>query len=165
MKRKYTTQTGFTLIELVIVMVLLSALAVTAYARMSKTDSQARLASLQSFKATVLSVANMAKGMCISDPQCDIDQSNVTSSTTIEGNTILFTGRYPVGLASNGAGGLNQLMMPGRFTIQPALSDTNHATYYLTGAHDENHCKLEYTIMSAASTTSILSVTIDSSGC
>ncbi|HSI45261.1 MAG TPA: prepilin-type N-terminal cleavage/methylation domain-containing protein [Methylophilus sp.] len=165
MKRKYTTQTGFTLIELVIVMVLLSALAVTAYARMSKTDSQARLASLQSFKATVLSVANMAKGMCISDPQCDIDQSNVTSSTTIEGNTILFTGRYPVGLASNGAGGLNQLMMPGRFTIQPALSDTNHATYYLTGAHDENHCKLEYTITSAASTTSILSVTIDSSGC
>ncbi|MGQ2965546.1 MAG: prepilin-type cleavage/methylation domain-containing protein, partial [Methylophilus sp.] len=86
-------------------------------------------------------------------------------STTIEGNTILFTGRYPVGLAPNGAGGLDQLMMPGKFTIQPALSDTHRATYFLAGAHDEYHCKLEYSITSAPANPSVLSVTIDSSGC
>jgi MSHA pilin protein MshA len=165
MRKNHTTNYGFTLVELVIVMLIMSVLAVTAYARMSKTDSQARLASLQSFKATVLSVATMAKGMCISDPQCDIDQYQTTSSTTIEGKPILFTGRYPVGLAPNGAAGLDQLMMPGRFTIQPALSDTNRATYFLAGARDENHCKLEYSITSAPSNPSVLSVTIDSSGC
>lgn len=54
---------GFTLIELVIVMLILSVLAATAYARISQTGAQARLASLQSFKATVLSVATMAKGV------------------------------------------------------------------------------------------------------
>ncbi|HSI29382.1 MAG TPA: prepilin-type N-terminal cleavage/methylation domain-containing protein [Methylophilus sp.] len=165
MRKNHTPDSGFTLVELVIVMLITSVLAVTAYARLSKTDSQARLASLQSFKATVLSVATMAKGMCISDPQCDIDQYQTTSSTTIEGKPILFTGRYPVGLAPNGSGGLDQLMMPGRFTIQPALSDTNRATYFLAGAHDENHCKLQYSITSAPSNPSTLSITIDSSGC
>jgi MSHA pilin protein MshA len=157
---------GFTLVELVIVMLILSILAATAYARISQTGSQARLASLQSFKATVLSVATMAKGVCMADPQCDIDHSNVTSSTMIEGNNILFTGRYPVGLAPNNAAGLDQLIQPGsRFTIQPELSDINRATYFLAGARDEHHCKLEYSITSAPSTPSALSVTIDSSGC
>jgi MSHA pilin protein MshA len=158
-------QSGFTLVELVIAMLIISVLSVSAYSRLANIDSQARLASLQSFKATVLSVANLAKGMCVSDPQCDIDQYQTTSSTTIEGKPILFTGRYPVGLAPNGAGGLDQLMMPGKFTIQPALSDTNRATYFLTGAHDEPHCKLEYNITSAPANPSVVSVTIDSSGC
>jgi MSHA pilin protein MshA len=164
-KQAASTESGFTLVELVVVLLVISVLAAGAYSRLANTDTQARLASLQSFKATVLSVAAMAKGMCISDPQCDIDQYQTTSSTTIEGKPILFTGRYPVGLAPNGAGGLDQLMMPGKFTIQPALSDTNRATYFLAGAHDERHCKLEYSITSAQSNPSVLSVTVDSSGC
>jgi hypothetical protein len=58
------------------------------------------------------------------------------------------------------------LIQPGsRFTIQPELSDINRATYFLAGARDEHHCKLEYSITSAPSTPSALSVTIDSSGC
>ncbi|HSH87373.1 MAG TPA: type II secretion system protein [Methylophilus sp.] len=156
-------QQGFTLVELVIVMLILSALAVTAYAHISQTGSQARLAALQSFKATVLSVATMAKGICIADPQCDIDQGHATS-TIINGNTILFTGRYPVGWDPNGAG-LNELIDTGKFSIQAELSDIRHATYFLDGARDENHCKLEYSITSAAPNPSALSVIIDSSGC
>ncbi|MGP1718410.1 MAG: type II secretion system protein [Methylophilus sp.] len=161
----HASQSGFTLVELLFVILITSVLAVTAYTRFSKTDSQAKQASLHSFKATVVSVATMAKGLCISDPQCDIDQYQTTTSTTIEGKPVLFTGRYPVGMAPDGTGGLDQLMMPGRFTIQPALSDTNRATYFLAGAHDENHCKLEYSITSAPANPSVLSVTIDSSGC
>lgn len=86
---------GFTLVELVIVMLILSILAATAYARISQTGSQARLASLQSFKATVLSVATMAKGVCMADPQCDIEHGNVTSSTMIEGNNIFIHRQIP----------------------------------------------------------------------
>jgi MSHA pilin protein MshA len=163
-KTHLTYESGFTLVELIIVILITSALAVTAYARMSKTDSQARLASLQSFKATVLSVATMAKGVCMADPQCDIDQSQTTSSTTIEGNTIYFTGRYPVGWMPNG-GGLDQLMQLGKFTLQQDLSSTSSATYVLSGARDESHCKLEYNITSAAQAPSTLSVTTDGSGC
>lgn len=153
------TQRGLTLVELVVVILILSALAATAYARISQTGAQARLASLQSFKATVLSVATMAKGVCIADPQCGIDHGQITS-TNINDNTILFSDGYPVGWDANGAG-WNELIDTGKFTIQAELSDTSHATYFLAGARDENHCKLEYTITSP----SALSVTTDSSGC
>lgn len=168
MKKNSHAQSGFTLVEMVVVILILSALAVTAYARISHIDTQARLAALQSFKANVLSVATMAKGVCMSDPQCNSSQSQATPSTTIEGNTIYFTHGYPVGwLADNedGAGSLHQLLEPGKLAIQPSLSDLNHATYFLTGARDMNHCKLEYSIASGASTDSGLAVSIDSSGC
>lgn len=156
-------QQGLTLVELVIVMLILSVLAVTAYARISQTSSQARLASLQAFKASVLSVATMAKGVCMADPQCDIDQGQ-TTYTMMEGNTILFSGGYPVGWDPNGAG-INELIDTGKFNLQARLSDIHHATYFLDGARDENHCKLEYNITSATTNPSALSVTIDSSGC
>jgi len=165
MKKISRTQSGFTLIEMIVVMLILSALAVTAYARISQIDTQARLAALQSFKANVLSVATMAKGVCMSDPQCDGNQT--TPSAVIEGNTIYFSHGYPVGWLGNenGAGSLSQLVDAGKFSVQAALSDTNRATYTLQGARDSNHCKLEYIISTGSANTAGLSVAIDSTGC
>jgi len=158
-------QTGFTLIEMVVVMLILSALAVTAYARISQIDAQARLAALQSLKANVLAVATMAKGVCMSDPQCDGNQN--APSAVIEGNTIYFSYGYPVGWLGNadGAGTLSQLVDAGQFSLQAALSDTNRATYTLQGARDSNHCKLEYAISTGSANSAGLNVTIDSTGC
>ncbi|WP_047518269.1 type II secretion system protein [Methylophilus sp. Q8] len=165
MKKISHTQSGFTLIEMIVVMLILSALAVTAYARISQIDTQARLAALQSFKATVLSVATMAKGVCMSDPQCDGNQT--TPSAVIAGNTIYFSHGYPVGWLGNedGVGSLSQLVDAGKFSVQAALSDTNRATYTLQGARDSNHCKLEYIISTGSANTAGLSVSIDSTGC
>jgi MSHA pilin protein MshA len=164
MKKISHTQSAFTLVEMVVVILILSALAVTAYARIAQIDTQARLASLQSFKANVLSTATMAKGMCMTDPLCDGNQN--TPSANINGNTIYFSHGYPVGWLGNedGAGSLYQLLDTGKFSVQPALSDTNHATYTLQGARDSNHCKLEYTITTGSANAG-LSVTIDSAGC
>ena len=155
--RSSSIPSGFTLVELVIVIMLLSVLAVTAYARMSKTDSQARLAALQSFKATITSVATMAKGVCLSEPQCNA----YPSAATISGNTIFFSNRYPVGWLPNsdGSGSLHQLIDPVGFRIQANLSDTNHAVYFSETGRDTSHCKLEYDVSVE------LSITIDSSGC
>lgn len=165
MKKISRTFSGFTLIEMIVVMLILSALAVTAYARISQIDTQARLAALQAFKANVLAVATMAKGVCMSDPQCDGNQN--APSAVIEGNTIYFSHDYPVGWLGNadGAGTLSKLVDAGKFSVQAALSDTNHATYTLQGARDSNHCKLEYTITTGSANASGLNVTIDSSGC
>ena len=168
MKKNSHLQTGFTLVEMVIVILIMSALAVTAYARISQIDTQARLAALQSFKASVLSVATMAKGVCLSDAQCQSTHSQGTPSTTIDGNTIYFTYGYPVGwLADNadGSGSLHQLLDPGKFVIQPSLSSLNRATYFLSGARDMAHCKLEYSIAGGTPSVSSITVNIDSSGC
>lgn len=165
MKKISHTSSGFTLIEMIVVMLILSALAVTAYARISQIDTQARLAALQAFKANVLAVATMAKGVCMSDPQCDGNQN--APSAVIEGNTIYFSHGYPAGWLGNenGAGSLSQLVDAGKFSVQAALSDTNRATYTLQGARDSDHCKLEYIISTGSANTAGLSVTIDSTGC
>lgn len=147
MKNKPYSQSGFTLVEMVIVILILSALAVTAYARMAQIDTQARQASLQAFKANILSVATMAKGVCMSDPQCADNQA--APSTMIEGNTIYFS----------------QLVDAGKFSVQTSLSDSNRAIYYLQGARDVSRCKLEYAISTGAASTSDLTVSIDNSGC
>lgn len=168
MKKNSHLQTGFTLVEMVIVILIMSALAVTAYARISQIDTQARLASLQSFKASVLSVATMAKGVCLSDAQCQSTQSQGTPSSIIDGNTVYFTYGYPVGwLADNadGSGSLHQLLDPGKFLIQPSLSGLNRATYFLSGARDMAHCKLEYSIAGGTPSAPGITVNIDSSGC
>ncbi|MBF5038883.1 type II secretion system protein [Methylophilus sp. VKM B-3414] len=165
MEIKHRLQPGFTLVEMIVVMLILSALAVTAYARISQVDSQARQASLSAFKANVQATAIMAKGVCMSDPQCDSQQ--VAPSTTIEGNVIYFSQSYPVGWLGNsdGAGTLNQLLDTGKFAIQPSLSDREHATYYLQGARNSAHCKLEYILTSGANSTQPLTIQTDSSGC
>ena len=165
MNNKPYSESGFTLVEMIIVILILSALAVTAYARMAQIDVQARQASLQSFKANVLAVATMAKGVCMSDPQCAGNQA--TSSAAIEGKTIYFSNGYPVGWLGNedGTGTLQQLLEVGHFSVQPSLSDNNRAIYYLQGARDGSHCKLEYTISTGTATTSGLTVSIDNSGC
>lgn len=164
--KKFTDKPyGFTLIEMVVVVLILSALAATAYARMSQIDSRARLASLQSFRATVLSVATLAKGTCLADAPCNSNTG--TPSTSIEGHTIYFSHGYPVGTAgqADGAGSLTQLVDVGRFTLQTAQSDSNHARYVLPGARDPNHCKLDYTISVNADNSGSLNVSIDGSGC
>lgn len=164
MKNKPYSQSGFTVVEMVIVILILSVLAVTAYARMAQIDTQARQASLQAFKANILSVATMAKGVCMSDPQC-ADQA--TPSAIIEGNTIYFSHGYPVGWLGNedGSGTLQQLVDAGQFSVQTSLSDSTHAIYYLQGARDTSRCKLEYIISTGATSTSGLTVSIDNSGC
>lgn len=165
MKNKPYSQSGFTLVEMVIVILILSVLAATAYSRVAQIDTQARQASLQSFKATVLAVATMAKGVCMSEPQCAGNPT--TPSATIEGNTIYFSHGYPVGWLGNedGAGTLLQLVDKGKFSVQPALSDSNHAVYYLQGARDISRCQLEYTISTSAANVGALTVNIDNSGC
>ena len=164
MKNKPYSQSGFTLVEMVIVILILSALAVTAYARIAQIDTQARQASLQSFKASVLSVATMAKGVCMSEPQCAGNQP--VPSASIEGNTIYFSNGYPVGWLGNddGAGTLQQLLDVGKFSVQPSLSDNHRAIYYLQGARDASHCKLEYIISTGAANTSGLTVKTDNRG-
>ncbi len=164
MKKITRIQTGFTLIELIVVLLILSALAVTAYARMTHIDALARQAALQSFKASVLATATMARGVCMADAQCS-DQLPAPSAT-IEGHTIYFNHGYPVGWLGNadGAGTLQQLLDPGKLTIQAALSDSNRAVYYFDGAKDSSHCKLEY-VIAATGPNAGLTVTTDHSGC
>lgn len=157
---------GFTLIELLVVILALSMLTMTAVARISQTDTQARITALQTFKSTLISTANLAKSVCLTDAHCNEQQPYGVSYATIAGQQIYFHLGYPVGWSSdpNRPGSLHQLIDPGRFKLQVQLSDAMQSIYYLEPAPDTAHCKLTYRL-SASNTAPVLDISVEDSGC
>ena len=88
-------QSGFTLIELVFVIVILGILAATALPRFSDLSTQARVASLNGLAGGVRSAAAITKATQLA--------MNFSSgqSVTLEGQAITMSGRYPT---ANSAG-------------------------------------------------------------
>jgi len=87
-------QRGFTLIELVVVIVILGILAAFAVPRFMGMEGEARAATVKSFGGTLKAAAAMAHGKCQAQ-DCSTRPAPNTNRITFEGQTVTMQNGYP----------------------------------------------------------------------
>lgn len=137
---------GFTLIELVVVMVLLGILAAFAIPKFYDFRTQANIADLNGLAGALNSANVTAHGAALA-----LNQTGATGSITMEGQAVSLVFGYPAA-----TGGIaNAVSVSSAFTVAPGASST---TFTL-----QTGCLVTYT--QATSATTPPTITLTTTGC
>jgi MSHA pilin protein MshA len=137
---KVQAQGGFTLIELIVVIVILGILAATALPKFADLSGDARAAKLQAAKASLISVSAMAHSQFLVNPTAN------ATTVTMEGTDVPMANGYP---AVSGNLAVAAGLHDEDYTISPLASTTttiagNTMTVSPSGVATPAKCRVTY---------------------
>ncbi len=146
---KQLKQNGFTIIELILVIVIIGILAAVAIPRFTDLESDARASSIQGLLGAVKSAAMLAhaKSLTQGDPSTAVD---------MEGVSVAMVNGYP----SGASGGINNAVNID--AIDYTFSAGSPAVFTLS-SYSGSNCQVTYSAPSAANTSPAIG--FDISGC